>query len=100
MLCQLSLSAFGLLLLCKQAATSLSRPTMFGYYNPYVRTKMYLAEVCVASFYSLYLFFFILSGLVAALLTDKSFDKKHHLRNCPNLILYRNKVPVAYDGGL
>ena len=46
------------------------------------------------------LFFFILSGLVAALLTDKSFDKKQHLRNCPNLILYRNKVPVAYDGGL
>ena len=58
LLCQLSLSAFGLLLLCKQAATSFIRPTMFGCYIPYARTKMYLAEVCVASFYSLYLLFF------------------------------------------
>ena len=62
--------------------------------------KCILQKFALRLFIRCICFFFILSGLVAALLTDKSFDKKHHLRNCPNLILYRNKVPVAYDGGL
>ena len=41
----------------------------------------------------------LVGGVLAARLTDKAYEKTHGLKNCPNLVLYRDDRPIVYDGG-